>query len=243
MTNDEPSIQQADTLRAAHQRLLEHYGAQHWWPACADPAHTDVAPSADEIAIGAVLVQHTSWRNVERALRTLFEAGVRTLDDVRLLAESRLAELIHPAGPPRVKARRLLSLAEFAREQGGLDEYLRGAADRTVALTKRAELLQVHGVGPETADCVLLYAGGAPLAVVDAYLRRVLRRHGWLDAEASYDKLQAALNDVFGDDSHTHNEFHALVVRLGVDRCKARDARCDGCPLEPLLPEGGPCGG
>lgn len=237
-----------DALLSAYKRLFEHYGPQSWWPANSAVARRGrgalgEAPgeaSVDEIAIGAVLVQHTSWRNVEHAIERLADSGVTTLAEVSTLAEHDLAERIRPAGPPSVKAKRLLAVAAFANRVGGLSTYLSDVRDRRVALRKRGELLGVHGVGPETADCLLLYGGGAPLPVVDAYLRRVLRRHGWLDADAPYDALAEPMAEVFGEAAQRHNEWHALIVRLGVEHCKARRPRCAGCALESLLPCGGP---
>lgn len=233
--------QESENLRDAYTRLIRHYGKQRWWPKNLVGDRRDPSPTVDEIAIGAVLVQRTSWRNVELALQSLADARIENLQQVEQLAETELAQIIRHAGPPRVKASRLLALARFARKKGGLESFLDGVRDKRVALERREELLEVHGIGPETADCLLLYGGGAPLAVVDAFLRRVLRRHAWLDADASYEELQQRLGEIFGEDAHLHNEMHALIVRLGGDRCKARNPLCDGCVLEPLLPDTGRC--
>lgn len=241
MPNQEAPPEHAEALRDAYERLLQHYGEQHWWPKNFDPRGSNSQPTADEIAIGSVLVQHTSWRNVERALDALSSTGNVTLAKITQLATEELASMIRNAGPPVVKAKRLLALARFADERGGLERFLQGVADRRVADARRDELLKVHGIGPETADCILVYAGGASLPIVDAFLRRLLERHGWLAPRAAYGVLQNDLDSVFGQDATVHAEMHALVVRLGGDRCKARRPLCEGCPLEPLLPSDGPC--
>lgn len=214
-------------LRDIYRRLLDHFGPQHWWP----------ADSPFEVVVGAVLVQNTSWKNVERAIAQLREAGVLAPRALVALAQDELEELIRPAGYFRVKARRLRHLVEFLVERydGSLDAMF---AEDLDAL--RRALLGVHGVGPETADSILLYAGNLPKFVVDAYTCRVLVRHGWLEPEADYHRVQELFESRLDGDPALYNEYHALLVRVGHEHCRPQP-RCEGCPLAPLLPEGGPC--
>ncbi|MEN0110790.1 MAG: endonuclease III domain-containing protein [Planctomycetota bacterium] len=234
----------------AYRRLLDAFDPQGWWPSkslAADAAPWDenpVDPDAWEVVVGAVLVQHTSWRNVVRAVRALDEAGAMSVAAIDAMDAEVLAELIRVAGPKRVKARRLKAVARFFAENadGDVGQWLEGVADRSVALARRRELLAVHGVGPETADVILLYAGGAPVFVVDAYKRRVMRRHGWGNADAAYDDVARWWRRGLAVDAAVYNEAHALLVRVGVEHCHARAPKCDGCPLAPMLPRGGVCG-
>ena len=214
-------------LREAHRRLLRRYGPLGWWPA-ATPL---------EVCVGAVLTQNTAWGNVERALANLRAAGV--LADARAmlaLPRARLEGLLRPAGFFRVKARRLRALLRWIVRRGDGDP---AAALRGEPAALREDLLRVHGVGRETADSVLLYAGGLPVFVVDAYTRRVLGRHGWADPGADYDALRALFEGALPRDPDLYNQFHAEVVNVGKDRCRPAPL-CAGCPLEGMLPRGGP---
>lgn len=195
-----------------------------------------------EIAVGAVLVQHTQWARVVEAIRRLEEAAALSPNAIDSLSESRLAELVRVAGTPSVKALRLKNLARWLIERhgGSMATMLRGVEAPAVAAVRRRDLLSVNGVGPETADAILLYAGSAPLFVVDAYTRRVMRRHGWGDADASYDGVQSAWAGSLPRDAALYNEAHALLVRVGRQHCVAPRPRCEGCPLAPLLPADGP---
>jgi endonuclease-3 related protein len=189
------------------------------------------------MCVGAVLTQNTSWRSVERALENLRAAGV--LGDARAmlaLPVRRLSSLLRPAGYFRVKARRLRALLEWLVERGGGDP---AAALRGETAALREDLLAVHGVGRETADSILLYAGGHPIFVVDAYTRRVLGRHRWFDPDADYDAIRSFFEARLPRDAGLFNQFHAEIVNVGKDFCRARP-RCEGCPLEAMLPRGGP---
>jgi len=174
---------------------------------------------------------------VVRALANLRAAGV--LGDARAmlaLPEERLAEAIRPAGYFRLKARRLRALLAWIVDRGDGDPV---AALRGDLAALREDLLTVHGVGRETADSILLYAGGRPVFVIDAYTRRVLGRHGWADPEADYDALRALFEGGLPRDAALWNQFHAEIVMVGKDHC-GTVARCEGCPLEGMLPPGGP---
>lgn len=214
------------TLHDVYDRLFTTYGPQNWWP----------AKSPFEVLIGAVLVQNTAWTNVVKAIDRLEEADLLEPRALWNVAPDELEELIRPAGYYRVKARRLRSVLEFLldRFDGSLDAMFAGDLSEL-----RAALLAVNGVGPETADSILLYAGGLPTFVVDAYTRRVLARHGWIDFDADYDTIQDHFQSTLEPDASLYNEFHALFVQVGKLHCRKR-SRCDGCPLFDLLPEGGP---
>lgn len=204
-------------LQQFHDALAEAYGPRGWWP----------GDSPTEVAIGAVLTQNTAWRNVERAIAALKAADCLHFGRIAGLSEEALGALIRPAGTYRVKARRLAALAAWVAGRGGTIEA--ALAGETGAV--RASLLEVSGVGPETADAILLYAGGHAVFVVDAYARRVLVRHGLLRGGERYGEVQAAFERALPRDARLFNEYHALLVEVGKRHCRAR-ARCAGCPLE-----------
>lgn len=212
-------------------RLEAAWGPQGWWP----------GRTRLEVMVGAVLTQNTAWRNVERAIAGLRGAGLLSYRALRDCREAELAEAIHPAGTYRIKAARLKALL------GWLDRTCRGDFTRLFRRPTgelQRDLLAVPGIGPETADCILLYAGGHPVFVVDAYSRRVLARHGWIgaatpDADVAAMAERALANRPRMARVRAFNELHALLVRLGKEHCRTRP-RCDGCPLAPLLPAGGP---
>lgn len=209
-----------------YERLATAWGPQHWWP----------ADSPLEVMIGAVLTQNTSWKNVERAIDNLREASVLSLAGMRGLHPEELAELIRPAGYYRIKAGRLRNLLDFVHEQ--YDDSLEQMFASNLP-TLREELLGVRGIGPETADAILLYAGGLPSFVVDNYTARIFKRHGWIEPEADYYAIQQYFQDQLEASPPLFNEYHALLVELGKRHC-GKQPKCEGCPLEDLLPEGGP---
>lgn len=209
-----------------YERLLQRLGPQSWWP----------GESPFEVMVGAVLVQNTAWKNVERAIDNLRDAGL--LDPQRLYAvqPQELEELIRPAGYFRVKARRLRSLLEYFVTQydGSID------AMRSVGLTTlREELLGLHGIGPETADSILLYALELPAVVVDSYTHRIYARHGWVDYATDYHQLQEHVASELPIDVPLYNELHALLVHVGHHYCKRTRPKCESCPLREMLPAEG----
>ncbi|MCA9246024.1 MAG: endonuclease III domain-containing protein [Planctomycetales bacterium] len=212
-------------LQDVFDRLLERFGPQGWWP----------GESPFEVMLGAVLVQNTSWKNVERAIANLRDADLLAPEPLFELRVEELAELIRPAGYYQVKARRLRNLMEllFDRFDGSLEAMF------AVGLTSlREELLAVKGIGPETADAILLYAAELPAFVVDSYTHRVLARHGWIDFDADYHQIQEHFESALPQDVPLFNEYHALLVEVGKRFCKKTPA-CDECPLFELLPDGG----
>jgi endonuclease-3 related protein len=217
----------SSTHEDVYRRLFAAFGPQHWWP----------GESPFEVMVGAVLTQNTSWQNVERAIRNLREADLLEPRALYAVPPAELEELIRPAGYFRVKARRLRSLLEFLVERygGSLEAMF------TAGLSElRRQLLEVHGIGPETADSILLYAGGLPSFVVDAYTHRIFARHGWIGFDADYDQIQDYVQSALPQDVATYNEFHALLVRLGKDYCRKSNPKCEECPLRQTLPPGGP---
>lgn len=213
-------------LSNAYERLLAALGPQNWWP----------GDSRFEMMVGAVLVQNTAWKNVQRAIENLRAADVMEPAALYAVPEGELAELIRPSGYFQVKTRRLRHLLRFVMEeyQGSLD-----AMFRTDLATLREQLLAVHGVGPETADSILLYAGQMPTFVVDTYTHRVLARHGWIGYEADYHEIKDYFESVLPADVPLYNEYHALLVRVGKDYCRKTKPKCEECPLRELLPASG----
>ncbi len=216
----------ASKLLQAYERLSDAFGPQYWWP----------GESPFEIMVGAVLVQNTAWRNVERAIANLRDAGVMEPRALYGLPPDELAELVRPAGYYQVKARRLRHLLKFVIDQydGSLDEMF-----RTDVNTLREQLLSIHGIGPETADAILLYAGGLPTFVVDTYTHRVVARHGWLAYDAEYHEIKDYFESALPADATLYNEYHALLVRVGKDFCRRAAPKCEACPLADMLPQSG----
>lgn len=210
-----------------HDQLAAAYGPQHWWP----------ASTAFEVILGAYLTQNTSWKGVEMSLANLSRAQALTIDGLRSVSLNDLQSLIHPSGfytrkAPALKAFIAVLDAEF---EGSLDKM---AATPTEPLRKR--LLNLPGVGPETADAILLYALGHAVPVGDEYLRRIVERHKLTDQvpgrnRSGYESLvqltrQAFSSETQGDHAQFFNEFHALTVAVGKAHC-GRTPHCEDCPL------------
>lgn len=204
-------------LMRLYRRLHAHYGDLRWWP----------AKSPFEVAVGAILTQNTAWSNVEKAIARLKQ--VRALNAKRLhrLSHRRLAPLIKSAGYFNVKARRLKNFISFLhrRYSGSLTKMFRRDAG-----TLRAELLSVNGIGPETADSMLLYAGQKPVFVIDAYTKRIFSRHGVLSDDDSYDDFQQLFMKNLSRDVALYNQYHAMFVKVGNQFCRSKP-RCNACPL------------
>ncbi len=211
------------TLQAMYRALRAAFGHQGWWP----------GRSRFEVIVGAILTQNTNWRNVEKAIANLRAAGVLSPGAIRDLPQAELARLIRPAGYFNVKARRLAAFVRWLEEECG------GNLDRMFArplAPLREALLSVRGIGPETADSILLYAGQKPSFVVDAYTWRVLTRHGLVPEETSYDEMKAVFEENLPADTPLFNDFHAQIVRVGKEFCRKTEPRCEaGCPLAPFL--------
>ena len=206
--------------------LLDHFSPQNWWP----------GETPFEVMVGAVLTQNTNWKNVEKAIDNLKRQGLLNPENLHALPLSRLAEEIRPAGYYNIKAKRLRNLTTFIEERYGGD--LAAMLDAESGALREG-LLSIKGVGPETADSILLYAANLPVFVIDAYTYRILIRHGMIDEETTYDELQSLFMDHLPEDSRLFNEFHALIVRTAKDYCR-KTPRCEHCPLRSWGPSEGP---
>ena len=243
---------QIATIRHYYAALKRHYGAQNWWP----------ARTRWEVIVGAFLTQNTAWVNVERALANLRGAGKLSVSGMRDCNRRELADLIRPSGYFRQKAKHLKDFIRVLDSEcnSSLEKFL--ACQTPAQLTNlRRRLLAMKGIGPETADSILLYAGDHPSFVVDAYTRRIFTRHGLCSAGAGYDEIRSAVEQALAAGKFARakqmglghrpsaisrqersswaqhlNEFHALLVQVGKRHCHKREPDCSGCPLRPFLP-------
>jgi endonuclease-3 related protein len=244
------SVKSSNTIRQYYLSLLRRWGPQNWWP----------ARSRLEVIVGAYLTQNTAWNNVEKAIMALRRAGVLSVKGIREVPLDKLEQLVRPSGYFRQKAQRLKNFVQFLdTDYGG--SLARMFAQPTQKL--RAELLALNGVGAETADSMLLYAGNHPVFVVDAYTRRILERHRIVHPKAGYEQVGALIERAISSaepealkvlrsgaeprhpvsrmsvrqSSHLvkhYNELHALFVRAGNEYCR-KIPRCEGCPLKKYL--------
>ncbi|MBN1913031.1 MAG: endonuclease III domain-containing protein [Candidatus Omnitrophica bacterium] len=202
-----------------YRKLFKYFGPQYWWP----------ADSPFEVIIGAILTQNTSWQNVEKAIINLKKDRLLSAKKLYSLPAEELAKRIRPAGYYNIKAKRVKAFLTF------FFQNYRGNIKRiSAANTKklRQELLDVNGIGKETADSILLYALNKPVFVVDAYTKRILARHHFIKEDADYDKVQGIFRQNLKTDIRLFNEYHALLVKLGKDFCLKRRPKCDTCPLK-----------
>ncbi len=202
-----------------YDRLLAHYGPQEWWP-----GETDF-----EVMVGAVLTQNTNWINVEKAIANLKNGGQLSFSSLHRMDTDVLAEYIRPAGYYNIKARRLKNLLQMVVDEyeGELAFLFADSLDDS-----RKNLLQVKGVGPETADAILLYAARKPIFVVDTYTHRVFSRHGLVEEDTDYYSLQQEFLDSLPEEVSLFNEYHALIVAVAKEFCKKKKPRCNNCPLQ-----------
>ena len=210
----------AEALTEIYQLLYEAFGPQHWWP----------GRTRFEVITGAILTQNTNWANVEKAIANLKSADCLTPEKLHLLDQAQLARLIRPAGYYNIKAKRLKNFINWL-----FDNYDGVLANLESIDTNRlrAELLEIKGVGRETADSILLYAFDRPIFVVDAYTARIICRHELIGPDADYEQLREMFESSLPTDTQFYNEYHALLVKLGKEFCKTK-AKCSGCPLEKL---------
>lgn len=206
-------------LMTVYQRLLEAYGAQNWWP----------ADSSFEVMVGAVLTQNTAWTNVEKAISNLKQADSLTLESILALSDESLTQLIRPSGYFNIKAKRLKNLCLWIAENGGelnLAELDTG--------TLRSSLLQVNGVGPETADDILLYALERPVFVIDTYTRRLFTALYLILGSESYEELRQNFEEELEPDIGLFNQYHALIVRHAKEKCQLT-SDCRHCDVERVI--------
>ncbi|HEX9596488.1 MAG TPA: hypothetical protein VF982_06375 [Anaerolineales bacterium] len=213
----------ASALPAYFQTLSRTLGPMGWWP----------ARTPFEVIVGAILTQNTAWANVERAIENLRRERLMNPGAIERVSSARLARLVRPSGYFRQKAKKLKAFVHFLRQRygGSLARMFRSPTEQL-----RVQLLAVHGIGPETADSILLYAGGHPVFVVDAYTHRILGRHHLTDGKPDYEAVRSLLESHLPGDAALYNEFHALLVNVGKNWCRKRRPRCGECPLLVHLP-------
>ena len=213
-------------LKTIYDCMAEYYGPTHWWP----------GDSPFEIAVGAVLTQNTAWTNVEKAIVNLKREELLAPRAILECPAAALETALKPSGYFRVKAKRLRSFCDYLvrRYGGNMARMARQPLDRL-----RPELLDVNGIGPETADDILLYACEKTVFVVDAYTRRIFSRHGLVPPAIEYEALRAFFERHVAPDLHGYKEYHGLIVWTGKDFCR-RKPKCKGCPLAPTLKKGQP---
>jgi endonuclease III related protein len=210
-------------LQLYYDALFLAHGSQHWWP----------GRTRFEVIVGAILTQNTSWTNVERAIHNLRQHKLLSPAAMARVSPARLARLIRSSGYFRQKSRKLKAFVRFLGDvhHGSLTKMF-----RTPTAILREQLLTVHGIGPETADSILLYAGEHPVFVVDAYTRRVLERHHLAHGKKSYDEIRVLFEGSLPSNAALFNEYHALIVHTGKHFCRARAPLCETCALQPFLP-------
>jgi endonuclease III related protein len=210
-------------LPSYFETLAKALGPMHWWP----------ARTPFEVIVGAILTQNTAWQNVEKAIANLRRERLLTPQAIERVSTPRLARLVRPSGYFRQKAKKLKAFVRFLR-----DEYGGSLARmfKTPTIQLRQRLLGVYGIGPETADSILLYAGGHPIFVVDAYTHRILGRHALAPLKPDYEAVRSLFETNLPTDARLYNEFHALLVNVGKNWCRPREPRCFECPLKGHLP-------
>jgi len=209
-----------EQLKKIYDLLYARFGPQHWWP----------GETPFEVIVGAILTQNTNWGNVEKAIANLKKAKALSPEKLHKIETAELAKLIRPAGYYNIKASRLKNLIDwlFMNYAGKLAKLHNISTNRL-----RDELLGVSGVGPETADSILLYALNRPVFVVDAYTKRILSRHHLIDFDTEYEQIKTFFESNLSTDNELFNEYHALIVRTGKEFCKPTP-RCPDCPLNHL---------
>jgi endonuclease III related protein len=205
-------------LRLIYKKLYHFFGPQGWWP----------GETPFEVMVGAILTQNTNWANVEKAINNLKKYKALSTRKLYKLSGVKIASLIRPAGYYNIKAGRLKNLLDFINDNysGDIRQMFRGKTDKL-----RQGLLSVNGIGPETADSILLYALNKPIFVIDAYTRRVFSRHGFILEDCDYNTVQNLFSKNIRNEVKLFNEYHALIVKLGKDFCLKNKPKCDICPL------------
>ncbi|OHB42496.1 MAG: endonuclease [Planctomycetes bacterium RIFOXYD2_FULL_41_16] len=213
-------MRKTKALLQIYQKMFEALGPRQWWP----------GETPFEVVIGAILTQNTNWSNVEKAIKNLKTAGKLSPEGIYELSVTELAKLIRPSGFFNVKAKRVKTFINwlFSRYEGNLSKMF--ARDLQ---SLRSELLSVKGIGPETADSILLYAGNMPTFVVDAYTHRIFSRHELIPEESTYDDMKSFFEENLPKDVQLFNEYHALLVNIGKMFCKPKKV-CEPCPLKDI---------
>ncbi|NIP39679.1 MAG: endonuclease III domain-containing protein [Candidatus Dadabacteria bacterium] len=206
-------------INQIYDALFDHYGPQHWWPAESDL----------ECIIGTILTQNTTWKNVEKAIDKLKQQDLISIEELGHISTEELAQIIRSSGYFNQKAIKIKNFVNFVNDNydGDLDKFL--GQDLP---TLREQLLSIKGIGPETADSIILYAAKKPIFVIDAYTHRILSRHGLVPEETNYNEMQELFMDSLPDDHELFNEYHALIVKTAKEHCRKKSPVCSCCPLE-----------
>ena len=209
-------------LLRIYKALYRHFGPQHWWP----------AKTKFEVIVGAILTQNTAWSNVEKAIRNLAREKLINPSSLSKIRKNRIARLIKPSGYYNVKTERLKSFLNFLQKRygGSIKRMFYRPTD-----ILRHELLRVKGLGKETVDSILLYAGKRPVFVVDAYTKRILSRHKIAPNDSDYDSIQQLFMRNLPNNELLFNEYHALLVKLAKDVCFKKNPRCGSCPVRKII--------
>lgn len=211
-------MKNTERIKDFYTSLLNHYGPQKWWP----------AENELECILGAILTQNTSWKNAEKAIINLKKSGCMSLETLKKISLERLSYLIKPSGFYNQKATRIKDIVHFILKnyEGSLKKMKSENGD-----SLRQKLLSINGIGPETADSILLYAFEKPFFVVDRYTYRLLRRHRLIHDDIHYSEIQDLFTSSLEKKTKLFNEYHALIVKLGKEHCRKKP-HCSGCPLE-----------
>lgn len=208
----------SQVLYEIYERLYAYFGPQNWWP----------AETPFEVCVGAILTQNASWKNVKKAIENLKKNDLLEPKKLYEIPLNNLAEIIKPSGFYNLKAKRLKNFVKFLVEkyEGSLEKLFSKELYEV-----RKELVSIKGLGKETVDSILLYAGNFPIFVVDAYTYRILNRHHLVPEETTYEEIQALFMENLPHNSQLFNEFHALLVACGKEFCKKKEPLCNACPL------------
>ena len=211
-------MKKTDTLLKVYKLLYKKFGPRHWWP----------GETKLEIIIGAILTQNTAWGNVEKAIKNLKKEKVLKVKKLSQISEERLARLIKPAGYYNIKSKRIKNFLKFLNSvySGSINKLFKTELNKL-----RKELLDINGIGPETADSMLLYAGEKPVFVVDSYTKRIFSRHSLVAEDAEYEEVQRFFMKNLSRSVKLFNEYHALIVELGKNLCKTKKPLCSKCPI------------
>ena len=205
-------------IKLFYNKLYKHYGPQNWWP----------AESKTECILGAILTQNTSWKNAEKALNNLSENYLLNFYNIDNITTERLASIIRPCGFYNQKAKTIKRFINLLHIDYNMQIHY---MEKENLDTLRKKLLKIKGIGPETADTILLYAFNKKSFVIDNYTNRFLLRHKIIDTNTSYHELQDLITSNLPKDAPLYNEYHALIVKLGKEHCR-KIASCENCPLE-----------
>jgi len=221
-SNIKDKYNKSEGIKIVYKNLINHYGPQKWWP----------ADSRIEVIIGAILTQAVSWSNVEKAIINLKNADLIDFEKIKEIKINRLAELIKPSGYYNMKAKKIKAFVSYLDKHYDLDlNQLNKGKPETI----RKKLLEIYGIGPETADSILLYALNKPVFVIDTYTKRIFSRIGYTTKDIAYNKLKEIIENNLETDLKVFNEYHALLVKHAKEHCIKSSPLCNKCPLNNII--------